>query len=59
MGLHSSRVRLRFPPVRALQLQVHLCGGCHVGYRALNQARTTQPFVSTDCWRLYTCLHPC
>ena len=59
MGLDSSRVCLRFPPVRALQLQVHLCGGCHVGYCALNQAHTTQPFMGTDCRRLYTYLRPC
>ena len=59
MGLHSSRVCLRFPPVRALQLQVHLCGGRHVGYCALNQAHTTQPFMGTDCRRLYTYLRPC
>ena len=36
VGLHCSRIRFCFPPVCALQLQVHVCGGCHVWDCALH-----------------------
>ena len=36
MALHCSSISLCFPPVGALQLQIHVRGGGHVRYRSLH-----------------------
>lgn len=45
VALHRSSVCLCLPLVRPLELQVHVCGGCHIRDRALHCSGVFQPWL--------------